>query len=183
MPVKFWLKIIFALVFFSGFTLQTAYGSQWTLDLNGGFSSPMPGGQLTTIICQKIASDQCLGAHISVMHTESSAKKAKWTEQNLSLLYEKLIPLVDEYHFVFMQIAGGMTHVVRTSNDSEANASSSYSKWCPQVNFNVGAELPMADLIGLRFGINSAFPFLEKSVSHFGVFVGIRMGLEWIGIN
>ncbi len=173
--------LIFVLLFV--FRPENAFGQDWSLDLYGGPGSPAPGVAFGAAVCRTFGTNRCLGVSSLLSHNESAGDRAKWTTEHLSGLYEHRLPFKDEYHFIFTQVALGGAHVSRVSTDSDALPSATYKKWCPSVGGGAGVELPIADLMGLRFGLHLRYPIVSEGVIQVAGVAGVRFGVEWLGFG
>jgi hypothetical protein len=162
---------------------EPSFAQEWNLELGAGASSPTPGISGEANFCKRLSGNACLGLSTFFSHNESANRHAKWTSEHVSSYFEKNFSIKDEYHFVFSQLALGVALVSRSELRDSIDSSNTYKKWCPSIGMGGGFELPIADLMGMRFGVQIRYPIVAGGVTQVAGVAGIRMGAEWFGLE
>ncbi len=170
-----------AIFFAVSFYALKAFAQGLNLEVNGGLSTPAPGISGSANVCARWGDYRCIGISNFISHNESTKKQAKWLAEHYTGYFEQNFPIRDRYHLIYSQVALGAAYVRRTNLGNSADVD--FKKWCPSIGGGAGVELPIADLMGLRIGVQLRYPMVTGGVTQVAGNVGVRMGAEWLGFG
>ena len=172
-----------SIFFVSVFCSFSAFAQGLNLEMNGGLSAPAPGISGALNVCARWGDDRCVGISNFISHNESTKKQAKWLGEHYTVYFEQNFPIRDRYHLIYSQIALGAAYIKRTNLGNLADVDGDFKKWSPSMGGGAGVELPIADRMGLRVGVQLRYPMVAGGVTQVAGSVGVRMGAEWLGVG
>ena len=179
-PIHFGLKLSIVAAALYGFE---AFGTPWTLELKGGLASPTPGIAAEAQFCSKIYQNGCAGMSYFMSHNERNSHHVTQNGQHFLAVLEHDFFLGDEYHLLYAKFGLGPGYVHLVPSSGAADDSEATRKWSVSYGAGVGIELPIADLIGMRFGLEARQISVSNASVQVAVLGGVKFGLEWFGIG
>lgn len=170
-------------LFLCQFLAQSASAKAWKLGVLGGISAPTPGFAGALDACTTIYKRGCLGFSYLGSHNERAHRHEIQDGQHLTGFWEHAFPLGDEYHLFFLQIAAGAGYIERRIDTSAGGSGESVSRWGASWGGGVGFDLPLADLMSIRFVVLARQAAVPDTATQVASLLGVRFGAEWLGFG
>lgn len=154
-----------------------------TLELMGGLSSPAPGISGSVSSCWRLWHLGCGGISLFGSRNEVTKDDITINATYVTGIMEQSFGLSDEYHLIWVNAVAGVGYYRRKVNDSTRSETESWTKIAPSLGGGAGVELPIADLIGMRFGVLVRKALVSGASAQVAFVAGIRIGSEWLGVG
>lgn len=154
-----------------------------TLEILGGLSSPAPGISGNVGLCWRMWRRGCVGGSIFGSRNEITKDDVTINSTYFTGSVEHAFALSDDYHLLWINGVAGLGYYRRKMNDSAKPEDESWTKIAPSVGAGMGFELPLADLIGMRFGVLTRKALISGSSTQVAFVAGFRVGSEWLGFG
>lgn len=171
------------LVALSGFETPVALGASPRLEILGGLSSPAPGITGSAGGCWQLWRLGCIGVSYFGSRNELTKDDLTINASYVTGTFEQGFALSDDYHLVWVNAAFGGGYYRRKVNDSAKPEDESWTKTGLAIGGGAGVELPIADLMGFRFGVLARKALISKTSSQVAFVAGFRIGSEWLGFG
>jgi hypothetical protein len=167
----------------SGWGSTAAQADSPRLELLGGLSSPAPGITGSVGACWQLWRLGCVGGSYFGSRNELTKEDLTINASYVTGNIEQAFAFRDDYHLLWVNAALGGGYYRRKANDSAKSDEESWTKTGLSVGGGAGVELPIADLIGFRFGVVMRKALISKTSSQVAFVAGFRVGSEWLGFG
>lgn len=171
--------ILMSVTFISGI----GYAEPPKIEISGGISTPAPGVAGHTVVCWRVWRLGCAGVSLLGTRNEVTSDNMTSNASYVTGSLEQGFALSDDYHFIWVNGVAGGSYYRRKSSDSSRPEDESWQKFAPSYGAGFGLELPIADLIGVRFGFQMRKALLTGASTHVALTAGVRFGSEWLGFG
>ena len=176
-------SFIVLMLILAGFGATTAQAEPPRLEILGGLSSPAPGITGSAGACWQLWRLGCVGGYYFGSRNEVTNEDLTINASYVTANIEQGFALSDDYHLLWVNAALGGGYYRRKANDSTKSEDESWSKTGLSFGGGGGVELPIADLMGIRFGVIMRKALISKTSSQVAFVAGFRIGSEWLGFG
>lgn len=162
---------------------EVSLGEPPKVEVSGGISTPAPGVAGSMGVCWRVWRLGCAG--VSVLGTRNEIPSDNVTSNASYLIgnLEQGFSLSDDYHFVWVNAGVGGGYYRHKISDSSRPDEDSWQKFALSYGGGFGIELPLADLVGARFGLQMRKAHVSGASTHVALTAGVRFGSEWLGLG
>jgi hypothetical protein len=166
--------------------LRSGRDDRLRFDLHAGLANPSPAiAAEASVLLTKYPWD-ALGIAAGFSKHEMVEDNAQFADEHLDAVWEHSWPIITGYHAFRVRGGLGIARAHRAMDKTVAQLAGEDANriyWGAHVCASMGFDIPVADLVWARLGLNVQKILLERTPTQTSVIGGLVWGGQWFGIG